>query len=138
MRSMCIASSSLLLALAVGCGAASDEMNVREVPNEPVDMKPTLMAPEEDGDFEELAEEVDDDDEYFGEDPILDGDERVDPVDVLEPRSDLRSVEPTDVADVDPAHRPQPAGIGDVRLQADPVGGESVGKPGTIEPRDVP
>ena len=130
-RFMCIASSCLLLAIAVGCGASSEEMNVRPAPDR-LDMKPTLMAPEEDGDFRELADEVDDDDEYFGEDPILDGDERVHPVDVLEPRSDLRSVEPTELEDIDPEHRPRPAGIGDPRLQAEPVG-----KPGTTEPHDA-
>ena len=138
MRFMCIFGSGLLLAIAAGCGASSDEINVREVPSEPADMKPTLMAPEENGDFDDLAEEVDDDDEYFGEDPILDGEERVHPVDVLEPRSNLIGTEPTDVPAVDPEHRPVPAEIGDPRLQADPVGEESVGKPGAIEPRDVP
>jgi hypothetical protein len=130
---MFIASSSLLLAIAAGCGASGDEMRARALPNESADMKPTLMAPEEDGDSGELAEDVDEHDEYFGEDPLLDGDERVHPVDVLEPQSDLRSVEPTDVEDIDAEHRPQPAAIGDPRLQADPIS-----KPGTIEPRAQP
>ena len=133
MRITSIFCSSLLVAFALGCGASSEAVR-----NEPVDLKPTgaLMAPEENGDFEELAEEVDDDDEYFGEDPILDAEE-VDPVDMLEPRSDVR-IDPMTPANIPAEERTEPAEIGDPRLQADPVGEEEVGKPGATTPREHP
>ena len=77
------------------------------------------MANEEDGSFSELAEEVEDDDEYFGDVTEIVDEDRLHDADIVHPRT-LGAPAPVGEARIAPAPRAETAEIGDPRLQAKP------------------
>jgi len=113
---ICGIAASLVSLLCFGCGASSEALQDDEM--QELDFKETgpLMAPARE------APPQSDDEAYFGDETSI-IDERVDPADALEPRSDLIGPEPErpSVTTLPPGTRAPPAEIGDPRLQAEPA-----------------
>lgn len=122
---------SALLGLTAACGASSETISPGPgIQNEasepqPYDLKSegTLMAPEENGSFEESLEAAEENDDYFGDETeIIDEKPGVHPADRVEPATDLTEPSRTGPSLPRAGDRIEPAEIGDARLQYDPAG----------------
>ena len=121
MRFTTFVSLCALLGLTAACGASSDTMsNEQPMQVHHVDLKSsgTLMAPEANEGFEENLEEVEEDDEYFGDETEVVEESDAQPVDRIQPRSDMKGPGRIETAAPAPS-RIRPAATGDARLQAD-------------------